>query len=226
MAITYQSVGTLSYTNTNAPVITKPTGLASGDLMVAVLHQKNGSGRTCTRTGWTAIDSMNLDATTGDVAWTLYKVADSTDAAASNFTFTLSGTENTAGAIFRISGQATSSIINGHAYGEDGSNRSNHSVSATVTPTVANCLIILATFNSNNVTTSSYAINTDSPTFTQAFDVGSAGAARSFSGAYGNRPQTTATGGISFTTSSSGFDSATIIAIAPLASTQGVLLGF
>ncbi len=218
MAIAYQSIGTVTYASGNTVTIPKPSGLAVGDLMVAMVHQKDVDTATCTLAGWTAIDTMDLNITSGDFAWTLYKVADAADVLLTQFVFVLNRTAYVAGAIFRIDGQAASSQINAHAWAEHSSNTTSHTYADTITPSVANCLLLIGVFNSGNVTNSGYAIATDNPTWTEAFDVGSAGAARAFAGAYANRPETSATGNSASTTSANDYSSSTIIAIAPLAS--------
>lgn len=215
MAVAFKSVATVTYASANTVTIPKPTGLAVGDLMVAIVHQKDVDTATCARTGWTAIDTMDLNATSGDYAWTLWKIADSTDVAGSNFVFTLNRTAYVAGAIYRIDGHNASTPINAHAWNEQGSNTTNHSVACSITPNVADTLFLMGTFNSGNTTNAGYAISTDNPTWTEGYDVGSAGAGRSFASAYADRSATSASGNAAFTTAANDYSSATLIAIAP-----------
>lgn len=103
-----ESVSTATIATSNAITITKPSGLAVGNLMVAGVL--SGIGVT-TRTwsppaGWSGVQSSAQEFSNLSV---YTKVADSGDVAASNFTFTLSGTwaGYTAGSILRISGVAS-----------------------------------------------------------------------------------------------------------------------
>jgi hypothetical protein len=219
MAIAVQSVSSNTWASSNTCVITKPTGLAVGDLMIAIVQQKDVNTATCTLTGWTGIDTMDLNTTSGDYAWTLYKVADSGDVAASDFTFSLNNTAYVAGGILRIDGQASSSFINANDWAEQASNIINHSVACGITPSVAECLIIMGVFNSVNVTSSGYAVSTDNPaSWSEAWDVGDGTAARSFACGYAIRTQTTSTGNAAFSTSGNSSSSATLIAVAPAVS--------
>lgn len=74
----------------------KPAGLVAGDVMFGAFCAGNNTGAAISftlPTGWTAIDTADdNDFTTLHIATvTCYKVADSTDVAASTFTFTQSG---------------------------------------------------------------------------------------------------------------------------------------
>lgn len=106
----YQSTAT--NTNSSSIVITKPTGLQEGDLMVAFIAFSHfgSSGQTInTPSGWTAIQGRNENRV---VFSSYYKVANSGDVAASNFTFTFSTTvDQSSGSIHRISGFASTLII-------------------------------------------------------------------------------------------------------------------
>lgn len=222
MAIAYKSVGSVTYASANTCVIPKPAGLAAGDLMIAIIHQKNVNTATCALTGWTEIDTIDLNASSGDYAWTLWKIASSDDASATDFTFSLNRTAYVAGSIIRIDGHNSTSPINAHNYGEDENWDPNHSIAMSVTPSVSNCLLIMATFNSLNTTISDYAIATDNPSWTESYDIGSAGAGRSFSAAYASRPETSATGNSSFKhASGDGYNDyvgGTLLAVAPAVS--------
>lgn len=110
MAIVVESTATASDSNTDTLVITKPTGLAEGDLMIAVLSGAEadgaGVGDWSLASGWTDCQSNTFGGALG--LSIQYKVASSGDAAASNFTFTLdASTGQLHGSILRCSGAAT-----------------------------------------------------------------------------------------------------------------------
>jgi hypothetical protein len=70
--------------------ITKPTGLVAGDLLLflGMYAQSGGTEKFNLPTGWTSLGTGS-----GEVNMAVfYKIADSTDAAASSFTFGVSGT--------------------------------------------------------------------------------------------------------------------------------------
>lgn len=89
MAVTYQSITTQSSTATTC-VVTKPGSLAVGDLMVAVSATYRGAGgRNITLpTGFTSTHSQTSEFVRYNVG---YKIAESADVSASNFTFTADG---------------------------------------------------------------------------------------------------------------------------------------
>lgn len=106
----YQSTAT--NTNASSIVVTKPTGLTVGDLMVAFIafsHLGSSGQNINLPSGWTGVQGVNQNRV---VFSAFYKVADSSDVAASNFTFTFTTTvEQSSGSIHRISGFATTRII-------------------------------------------------------------------------------------------------------------------
>jgi hypothetical protein len=121
MAVTVQSVSSVARNTISTTLtITKPTGLAVGDLMVAHLVRSDNdqNSRTWSLSGWTsAVDTQGNDTGTSSSGMAaLHKIADSGDVAASNFTFTVSSAADfLAGAIYRIDGHAPSAPINASA---------------------------------------------------------------------------------------------------------------
>ena len=140
------STSTKAYASGSTITINKPTGLAVGDLMVAFVHKIDGDVGTCTLTGWTAIDSYDDTSATGDYMFSLSKIADSADVAASNFTFTLGETKSTGGAILRITGFNNINPVNTFAHGNDGTNNTNQIFSGGAITPSENGLIIMAIF--------------------------------------------------------------------------------
>ena len=99
MAVAYASIA--AATDLAGDItITKPTGLAAGDLMVAFIAQHD-TGTAASLTGWTSLGSQ---ADAGNRVFTvLFRVADSADAAAADFTFTCAGNEKV-GVLVRVTG--------------------------------------------------------------------------------------------------------------------------
>ena len=138
MAVVIESVASTAPTTAagGTITITKPTGLADGDLMIAVIQSENGT--ITTPAGWTHYTAASPR--TG--LTNMYgKVADGTDAAASNFSWTESGSTYGGGTLYRISGALFSEII------EDGGSHleavNTAVIGVDVEPIANNSLIIL-----------------------------------------------------------------------------------
>lgn len=210
MAIAVASVSNTSLNNTTGSVIiTKPTGLAAGDLMVAILSKKSTVVPN-TLSGWTQIQTVDAgsfgDSSSNNGTLTsFYKVADSTDAAASNFTFTSSDSGvQFGGGILRITGHG--GIIATSARAGSGNN-GNPSYSMSVTPSFPNSLLIFAAYKNNSTvtsTTSGYAVTTDNPTWTEQFDDEGGGLIFTLSVATSIRSAVTATGNATLTYAAGG----------------------
>ena len=180
-------------TGTTGPlVITKPVSLAVGDVMIAGICSNGGTGLSAS--GWTAIGSTAL-------LDTFYKVADSADVAATNFTFTYSSTPTFCqGWIARLTGASATPLDQVNT----GTGTSTASVSISgITPTKASSLFfIVGALNDNTAagspSWSAQAIATNNPvSWTEDYDVGTnkgGGSYISMSMAYGNRPGLTASG--------------------------------
>lgn len=149
--------GVIESVSTNAMgtggVLTKPTGLAVGDTMIAIVVAETATN-LASPAGWTLIGAAEL--ATYAKTKSFYKVADSSDVSASNFTFT--GTDIRGGILYRISGAAPANIIFGAG-----------------TPPSSSSVIISYFFAGDNaartVTWSSYTVTGgDSPTFTERLD--------------------------------------------------------
>lgn len=170
--IAYESIGTASMASINNDdlTITKPSGLEVGDLMVAILSQTASSASSWTLpSGWTshfdfAENSHNLAI--------FSKLAEASDVAASNFSFTPNNgsSANLAGGfILRISGagevltptSATATAVTTLA-------------PTTITPDFGNSMFVLVASegnnnpNTNNV--SGYSMATSNPTWTERGD--------------------------------------------------------
>jgi len=212
MSVDFESVATKAFSTTDGCTVTKPSGLAEGDLMVGhIVVEGAGSTGDLLRSGWTSIVVFSDTEKTN----IQYKIADSGDVAASNFTFGTDGSHKNAGAIYRISSGAPTAIDAG-TYDTTSAQTSHVFDTADITPTFANSLILFLfhTFGGTAGTTSAYAIVTSNPTWTEAYDLSDAtGTDMMLSSAYANRVQTTSTGDASLTTSASTNGRAVLIAI-------------
>lgn len=235
MAVTYQSVATVSYANITSGgtlTITKPSGLAVGDLMVVhIAFRQVGGGGVAglgfTNSGWDSLDNVDNSfstVTTDDEVGisVAYRVATSGDVAASDFSFTRSGlgTLGVAGAIYRMDGQDPTPVS--AWLSASVSNDSTPSFATGITPTPSCLLFIISSSYDSGATPtgiSTYAITTSDPGWTERYDiVDSAGTV--MSGATGTRPESTSTGAWSFTVNSgsAACDSVSILlAIKPIA---------
>lgn len=108
--VAFQTSGVSPGASSTTIVIVKPVGLTAGNMMVAAIFF-NGNGTITPPSGFALISGADLNwggnPSNVEAYW---KVADAGDAAASNFTFTVSGgaTENI-GAMLRLTGADTTS---------------------------------------------------------------------------------------------------------------------
>lgn len=170
MAITVESSAQADY-NSSSVTITKPTGLTVGDLMVATIAGEDNAALT-TLSGWTALQTDTTIAATVSVQ---YKIADSSDVAASNFTFTNSNSKNMAGAILRISGHAPTALFSdsGKKVTENTDVGSFSFSGDTISPrTDAELIIVLCSANQATAvgTAGNPDINGTDPTWTNFFN--------------------------------------------------------
>lgn len=103
MSLAVASLANNSAGSTTSVTVTKPTGLAVGDLMLAYAFNFNGTVVVPDlHSGWTSIFTQT-GGTTNQAVRAMLKVADASDVAASNFTFTSASTQSDLyGYIFRI----------------------------------------------------------------------------------------------------------------------------
>jgi len=101
MAIAFRASAHNDTTGTSI-TITKPSGLTVGDLMIAVISSQDETGVSASLAGWTEKYDSDSDY---HGQTTLYKIADSGDVAASNFTFSVAcASDNLYGIISAYSG--------------------------------------------------------------------------------------------------------------------------
>jgi hypothetical protein len=222
MAFVVQSVGASSNQVGDTSNVAKPSGLAVGDIMVAhvVFYADGAAGGSDSVTppsGWAEIDLTLID---GGMMYSAWKIADSSDVAASTFDFTSSGTAGnraTMGRIMRITGGRESNV----AYvSEEGGGTGTTITVGTITPSVANSLIVFlvgAGHSANPQSASAYAMATSNPSWTEQYnaqyDTGAQTA--SIAAATAVRPETTATGNNTATLSASHAWAGHVFAIEP-----------
>lgn len=172
---TYESISSTNFSTSEsaAVVITKPSGLAVGDYMVAILAKNDiineSSSSFATLSGWTSQGSITDTPISGMQLNVQTKVATSGDVAASNFTFDPQVPCYGGGAILRLSNFGRFNSIEFDSSG----GTTTISYTASSTPFIANSLIITAFFNrdgSNSEAASSYT-STPSVTFTERLDM-------------------------------------------------------
>ena len=199
------STGTWGLANPPTTTITKPSGLAVGDLMVAFIANTSAGTGCDTPAGWTKIRDGGA---AGHSSSAFYIVATATETAASNFVFVATGGGNArmGGGILRITGFVAASPIDTSNGAASVANDSTPNYTMTVTPTLANSLLLFmnytySTGGGTDVSTSAQAITTSNPTWTEAFDLPGPGLILGMAVAYAIRTQITATGDFTATLS-------------------------
>lgn len=169
MAVAVASTASTGFATGTSITITKPTGLAAGDLLFAFIYIKGNAPTVTTPSNWT---QGTPEVVASDFILTyLYKIADSADAAASNFSFTISSSLPVAGGLLRVTGSAGSSII--AAVDQDTELNGDRTFSGGVTPTQASSLLIMAIGSSSDQQNGDYgsnAVATSNPSWTEAWE--------------------------------------------------------
>lgn len=152
--------------------LTKPTGLAVGNWLIAHIFFTAGSTRTFTvPAGWTQTPAEALMSDTLRRYTVFYKTADAGDVAASNFTFNLSGSADTInGILVRVS-----NVARLEDFEFDANTPSSTTVSFTgdSTPLTTDSLVMMgiaAYSGAGDATVSAYT-TTPSKTFTEVQDI-------------------------------------------------------
>lgn len=104
MAIVVESSSTTAWASTASLSVTKPSGLAVGDVLIAIIGLI--SDTMATPTGWTHGGTIAQGGSVGAMdLYTFYKIADASDVAASSFSFPPANPSKTmAGCLLRASG--------------------------------------------------------------------------------------------------------------------------
>jgi len=222
MAVAFRSVGVSPGANATSCVIIKPVGLAVDDLMIAQVVFRADDNLVAPG-DWTKIrQDVRTDGIFSSALF--YKIAVQADVDAVNFTFPISGSnKENRGAITVWYGHSAENPI-------DADNGQTNVASTTVTapevtPSIAECMILMICGINDNNTQIGYAIATDNPpSWDERYDL-------PYDGAYGDcglslasalRTETTATGNGTATTSASDKNIGQLIAIAPPAAPAGL----
>ena len=160
--------------NSSPLIITKPTGLTEGDLMIAIIGSSSedagAAGNVTAPSGWTSIINQVGDSQTRILAFT--KIANASDVAASNFEFTNSDTLefSTVGSIFRLE---SDSIVTNQFSNVISPVSTNVTFTTSQSTNHADALLLLAFLGKNTIGTNSYSnyfINGTNPTWTEQRD--------------------------------------------------------
>ena len=224
---TYQSVSSVAISDVGHCIIPKPSGLAVGDLMKAgVYADLNSTSVTITPpAGWTEQETVAGPASSPISRLSVFtKTAEAADVAASNFTFTVSspGSTRTGGIMLRISSPG---IVNaGESSVYENLNAGTKSFTG-FTPSRANCLLVF--FGARGVGSTQpefditgVSIATSNPTWTKRaeVDLDIANQTHAMACYTATRPESTATGDVTFTFTNPGVSCRTLgvlIAISP-----------
>jgi hypothetical protein len=170
-----QSNGTGLSDNLSSITITKPTGLAIGDLMLALVFISDTAGNSRTisdEAGWTTVDSRITTISAFKAFW---KIADSGDVAASNFTFDLSGNADSCrGIIFRITGHSASAPIANSYFNTYIATTANPTWNPTFSPKSSDSLLVMSilctSLTNTPQTIGGYTVSGSNPTWTEQYE--------------------------------------------------------
>lgn len=181
--------------------VTKPASLAAGDLMVAFITEGNSSGTPDTPSGWTLIGSAVDIGSAGNDTFCFAKIASAGDAAASDFTFTYSGSNTRIeGILYRITGTfASTANINAKAFNSAGTEPSADvfRFSPGITPYQASSVLLMHVhgIGSSVGTITTFEVQTSNPSWTEDVDTTESGATnRRIGSAHASRTEITDTG--------------------------------
>ena len=178
MSVVYESHTTIDVTygaNPNTFTITKPTGLAVGDLMIAIaMMSGTGTNAISSSASFTKIGDAN-DGSNGSLE-VFAKIATSGDVAASNFSWTGTGTDGSSVlclGLLRFSGNFIDVTTNiGVLVELDSVTVTNPSFSGSLTPTATDSLYVMGIgLRSSSISISDYAIANNNPTWTERFEI-------------------------------------------------------
>lgn len=133
MTLTVQSGHGLAGGYSTTMNITKPSGLAEGDLMVAVIASGRNNADLSSPAGW---DEITVSNSTYPLS-VFSKLAEASDVAASTFAFTQSLTGDIKGSLIRITGATTPAVV-------ASATNATSIVAPSVTATADNQLVIRA----------------------------------------------------------------------------------
>ena len=223
MATPAYATHAISAQQNNGPCeINKPTDLAEGDLMLAHLFARSLTGPVTGMVidppdGWAVLTETFATPGNGELGGVYAKVADAADAAASSFSFGVSGAVSweSRGAIVRITGDGFDvSLIQAHSSG-DGIGDTTFEDTG-LTPNIAGglYLILLGMDAASGRSVSSYAFATDNPTWNEIYD-SAEGSGADLAAAWGTRTSASATGNVTATASDTVDNEVTAVVFIP-----------
>ena len=174
-----QSVSSTTWTEASSPVvITKPTGLAAGDMMLAFILSSydGGSGLSAPTTpaGWAVVGSYDVAGTVVLSLRVFAKEASAGDAAASNFSFTVdSSNVASIGSMYRITGGVPSAPFATTATDDDTADDVTLSFSFSLNTLIPDALIFAVFMGRDGAgthTLSGYTVSGTNPTWTEHLD--------------------------------------------------------
>ncbi len=196
----FNSSGAIGQTTTTT-TITKPSGVAVGDLLVTGLYcyGTTDNRSITTLSGWTALTSQ---ASTQMQIAIYTRTADSTDVSASNYTWTCSGSAHFGGFMVRLSSWG---LLSGFASGANSATSGSNTFSG-FTPTRANCLFLAFTgtgrqSRESDLDMTGVSMVTSNPSWTERgeIDLDVTNQTHAFALYTATRPESTATGNITYT---------------------------
>lgn len=217
------SIGASTFAETTGGTLTvnAPAGIVQNDILIAQIVINAGTADNpaiTTLSGWTQVRKGG--ATNSPYMGTFYKIAGASEPS----TYAWSVTNPLNSAVINITRVIGNSTLAPSVSSEQYNNTvSTTATGATVTPTVANSLIMMYIGQISNGGVSGYAIVTSNPSWTEQFDnFGVTTTAVAGAMATAIRPQTTATGNATATLAVSSRNCVHVIVIAPAPSFTAV----
>lgn len=203
----YESHTVTTNTNSVSLAATKPSGLAVGDMMVCILIASEFSDITIvnasTPTGWYAAGEADSGGGGDSIIAVFAKVADSSDVAASTFTFSFTSTmDKIVAQLFRVSATGSftdaSTQVSAVVATDSSTGGENNITASSLTPIRTSPLMIMAAglASDTNVAFSGYGLANNNPTWTETEDAlfDPSGIGLNYSSAYATYSASTATG--------------------------------
>jgi hypothetical protein len=220
--IQFQSYTSSGWATATSFVANKPSGLAVGDLMI--LHFTGNGSSPSFPSGFNAISTGTISQTGGALtSYSRYKIADSGDVAASNFTVTAGSAQGHL-VISRFTGHF-SPVIKWSWAGGSADNTATPSISASITTNTRPQTMILLMWSAAQTISSlsGYAIANSNPTWTEAYDLDD-GSDKTIAMAYAIRPEQTATGNVTATAVTSGSSNDWIVIVVGIALAENLVI--
>jgi len=175
MALVIESTAVTANVNSNAINLTKPSGVAVGDLLVIVFGC-SGQASITPPSGFTVISTYVSAGIAGN-NWAGWRVADGTEG--SSFAFSTATNAEQGGIVMRISGANNASPIGATANQtpREGNFQDSAFTGLSITPAFADSLLVYGIIvdDITSYGVNGYAIATSNPSWTEQCDSGSLG---------------------------------------------------